>query len=284
MTHKIDQIHDIIKYDPNRNYFGPWSPTQLHNTYRSIYLDPFRPLKFIETGRLSAEIICDTLWNEMSYNPLRFGEQNPFGINDIPNIKDFCRTHVNTKDLNEINTKMASELSHFLYFIGKTNPEFRRLGEICGCSILIDCDRHRKTGYGYKALACLSSCIHYIATQNINDYKIKKYREQIQRIAVVRHPKMKRPTAYLNFVEIDKAEHQKDYLYNAITEKNNEIFETTSLIKTFEEYEPPVDSSHEKNLLSHQKQELQALEQQYVFAKNKYDKLIAHKNEVEKTI
>lgn len=276
------RIHDIIKYNPERNYFGPWSPKRLHRVYREIYTDPFRPLVFMETGHLSAETICDTLWNEMSYNPVRFGEQNPFETTGIPNIKDFCKTHINPNDLDEVNSKIACELEYFTYFIGKNNPEFPKFGEIFSCSILINCDKNRKTGYGYKSLACLANCVHYIATQNINDYKIKKYREQINRIVITRHPRLKRSNEFLNFVQIEKAEQNTKYLYDAMLQKNKEILDTTSLIKIFKEYDPPIDTSREQNLLSRQREDLQRLEEQYAFAKNKYDKLITRKQEIEK--
>ena len=67
------RVHDIIKYDVNRKYFGDWTPDGLNATYNSP-----TPVNFY-TGILSVDKICDALWNEMSYNPERFGtgEQIP---------------------------------------------------------------------------------------------------------------------------------------------------------------------------------------------------------------
>ena len=277
-----DKVHNILKYDPNRTYFGPWSPKRLHTVYREIYNNPCRPLVFMETGKLSTEIICDTLWNEMSYNPLRFGVQNPFEINGIPNIKEFIAKYKTNGKADVIMQQVAADLDYFLYSIGKVNPEFRQFGEIFNYTVLINVDRHRKSGDGYKALARLSDSIHDIASQNIKDYKIKKYREQICKIALARHPNLKRSNNQLIFVQIEKTKQQVDCLYNEIINKNNEISSINSRIETFNEYEPPLVTSREHTLLEQQKQELQTLEEQYSFAKNKYDELIAKQKENEK--
>ena len=268
-------VHSIIKYDPGRNYFGLWSPKRLHTVYREIYNNPFRPLVFMETGKLSAEIICDTLWNEMSYNPLRFGEQNPFEINGASNIKAFVAKYKTGEGFDYVMQKVAAELDYFLYFIGKSNPEFPKFDEIYSSSVLIDVDRHGKSGYGYKALASLSESIHNIASQNIKDYKIKKYREQINSVVMARHPNLNRSNEPVRFVQIDRAKTQKDYLYNEIATKNSEIMNTNMRINTLNECEPPADTSRETALLARQNQDLQTLEELYASAKNKYDRLIS---------
>jgi len=280
MQNKFEFAHDIIKYNTRRQYFGSWTPYKLHKTYRDIHENPFNPIVYMETGVLSTENVCDVIWNEMSYNPLRFGETNPFLIENIDGMKEFCKKY--KANASYVMQQLSQDVGYFLYFIGKSNPEFHKTNHInCG-SILINCDKNRNAGYGYYALSSLVDCVHHIATQNLKDFKIKKYREQIVDVAQSRHPNLKRSNEYLNFVEIDKLKTSVDGLYDAITAKDSDIMDTRAHIKTLNEYDPPVDSSHEQSLLEKQTQDLQTLEEYYAFVKNKYDKLIARKNEIEK--
>ena len=121
-------------------------------------------------------IRCGSLMliDEMSYNPMRFGTQNPFTTNDMAAIRFFCNLH--RKPDKDIMSKIASELWFFLRFIEKSNPEFMKDEKINSESILIRCNGNKKANDGYKALACLVHAIHLIASQNLQDYRIKKYR------------------------------------------------------------------------------------------------------------
>lgn len=282
MQNNHDKVHNIIKYDPCREYFGPWSPRQLQTIFRKIYKNPFRPLAFIDTGHLSVEIICDTLWNEMSYNPGRFGYKNPFENKDVLSIKYFIQNHIHDANQDDIMPKIARKLDYFLYIIGKSNPEFIKFGKIYGFSILIDCDRYRKSGYGYRALAALGACIHFIASQNIDDYRLRKYHDQIHQIATTRHPNLQRSNKHVNFVQIEKLKKQKAHAYAAIADKTSEIFDTESRIEILNGYEPPVDTSYDQILLSQQESELQVLEKEYATIKNMYDQQILQSQEIEK--
>ena len=272
MKKETDAIRTIIKYNPRREYFGEWTPSKLYSVFNSIRQDPFRPLSFVSLGGLSAGMICDALWNEMSYNPLRFGETNPFETNDISAIRKFHKKY-ETSDTDTM-SKTATELRHFLYFIGQSNPEFYKLGRISGNSILIKCDYNKNSNDGYKALSCLAHAVHYIASQNLQDYKNKTFRQKIVEIATARHPNLQRPWQYLNFVALDRILAHKDYLYSEIMKTTNDILDTTTRIKTLGEYDPPADTSDERALLLRQTADLQNLEEQYAATKQQYNRMI----------
>lgn len=282
MDNQNDLFRIIIKYNPYREYVGKWTPKRLHKTFHEIYEDPFRPLVYMEIGKLSIDTICDALWGEMSYNPMRFGTKNPFEFDGIQNIKKFCKKYKQSNNPDDVMPKIASELGYFLYFIGNANPEFNATGKIETNQILINCDRNRKSGYGYKALACLTKCIHLIATQNLNDYRKKDYRQKIQEMIIARHPNMKRSDKYINIIKIENTQKQTDDLLTAIIDKNSEIMDITTLIKTLGEYEPPVDTSKERAALSKQNQELQILEEKYARTKEQRDNMLAYQRYYER--
>lgn len=283
MNDKIDSVRMIIKYNPYREYFGSWTPRRLQKTFREIYKDPFRPLVYMGIGQLSIDVICDALWAEMSYNPTRFGSTNPFVFDGVKSIKSFCKKYKNSKaPEDDVLQKIIRELEYFLYFIGKSNPEFNTTGKIKTEQILINCDRNRKSGYGYKALACLTRCIHLIATQNLNDYRNKKFRKSIQEVSVARHPNMKRSNKYVNIIKIETTKKEADDLFNAITKKNSEIIDTETRIKNMNEYDPPVDTSLEDSELSYKAQELQELEERYARTKAQHDNMLAYQRYYEK--
>lgn len=274
------KIQKIIKYNPYREYFGEWTPAVLYSTFHKIHSNPFNPLVSMLTGKLSQDTICDALWQEMSYNPIRFGTENLFEFDGVSSLQKFYKA--NQKSKTEVMQRIALELRDFLYFIDKSNPEFTKNNEISGTSILIKCNHNRRANNGYKALACLVRCVHLIDSQNLKDYRIKTFRKKIQEVVISRHQNLERSNKYLNIVKTERMKKQTDVLYNAIIEKNNEIISTSVRIKTLNEYDPPVDTYTERRLLSRQNQELQNLEEKYAMAKNQYEQMIMEQNTIEK--
>ena len=271
-----NSVREIIKYRPYREYVGKWTPKQIQTKFREVYNNPFRPWAFVSIGVLSIDMVCDAIWKEMSYNPVRFGDKNPFESNDIECVKRFCYAHQKIPGTdNDIMTDVASQLRYFLYFIGKSNPEFNESGKINGTSILINCDCNRKPDVGYKALSCLVRAIHCISTQNLHDYKSKAFRESIIETVKQRHPDLQRPKKYYNYVVTNKLATQKDSLYAQIIEKTNELSGTNARIKNLNEYDPPADTSMERALLSRQRKELDTLYEQYEQIKMRYEQMIS---------
>lgn len=276
MATKQDAFYEIIKYNPAREYIGEWTPNNLYNRYNRSRKDPTRPVMFVQTGRLSATMACDAIWNEMLYNPVRFGDKNPFEFDGQTSIVKFCEKYPSFDDKNSnVLFNISYKLRGFLYFIGESNPEFYAKNEINDYSILITCDDNRKANDGYRALACLVRCVRLVAQQNMKDYRNKRYREQMQQTIKQRHPNLTRLNQHLNFVEIDRIKQQKEDLREQIHNKNNEIYDTSIRIKTLNEYDPPVDSSNERNLLKQQTADLQKLEEKYEYMKKRFDYMIS---------
>jgi hypothetical protein len=223
-------------------------------------------------------MVCDAVWNEMSYNPLHFGTQSPFTKNDIASIRAFCKTYKTDDPNSDIMSRIATELYFFLHFINESNPEFMENEKIKGGSILIQLDRNQKPNCGYRALACLVHTIHAIATQNLRDYNKREFREQINDVAISRHPNLQRSRRYPNYIRNQKLVDTKNALYAEILRTTADISDTDSMIKTLNEYEPPVDTTREQNLLSQQQLYLQKLDQEYTIIEQKYDEMITMQN------
>ena len=275
---EIESVKKIIKYNPYREYVGAWSPKKIQLKFREIYDNPFRPLYYVHIGGLSTDMVCDAVWNEMSYNPLRFGLNNPFTTNDIASIKAFCAQYRKIENKTDTMSKIATELWFFLHFIKKSNPEFVLNEKINGESILIRCNGSKKPNDGYKALACLVHTIHLIASQNLQDYKIKKFREQINDVTLSRHPDLERPYYYFNFIRNKRLSERKNSLLIQINQKIEDISDINIRIQTLNEYDPPVDITKEQILLSQQQSQLQRLEERYAVVNQQYNRMIAMQN------
>jgi len=275
MKTKNDSLYEVIRYNPAREYFIGWNPNELHNKYNRVYKDPARPLRFITTGRTLTTTVVDTLWNEMLYNPVRFGTENPFEFDGAINLYRFFEKYPALNDKNNnVMLNISYKLRGFVYFIGNSHPEFYKTGEINDYNMVLKCDSNRKPNDGYMALACLVRCIHLIASQNMKDYQNKNFRTAIQNAVKQRHQNKARPDWCMNFVTLNRLEQEKNDLYQEILKKSNEITDTKTRIQNLSEYEPPVDTSKERALLSHQNSELQKLEQKYDNAKNQYSKML----------
>ena len=212
------QIHDIIKYNPYREYFGPWSPKYIQDTFQETHKDPFRPLHSIHIGTLSVNTIFDTLWDEMSYNPVRFGETSPFEYDNCFGILHFCTKHKRANGDNDVMHNIAHELMEFSKNVNRVYREFYEIGELKDNYITIRCDANRRPNDEYKMLACLVHCVHLIASQNLQDYKTKQFRDKIQAVVIQRHPALIRSRRYHNFSALDRIATQSDKMYGSCFE------------------------------------------------------------------
>lgn len=269
------QIHDIIKYNPYREYFGPWSPKYIQDTFQETHKDPFRPLHSIHIGTLSVNTIFDTLWDEMSYNPVRFGETSPFEYDNCFGILHFCTKHKRANGDNDVMHNIAHELMEFSKNVNRVYREFYEIGELKDNYITIRCDANRRPNDEYKMLACLVHCVHLIASQNLQDYKTKQFRDKIQAVVIQRHPALIRSRRYHNFSALDRIATQSDKIYKEIEQTNNDIMDINIRIKTLNEYDPPADTTHEIMELSKKEQELEQLENQYAKIKQYQSKIVS---------
>ena len=257
------RIKEIIKYDTTRKYFGDWSPYQLNRCYPSL-----EPIS-LQIGVLSVDEICDALWNEMSYNPKRFGIQSPFKFHGKNSICIFI-----AKDLDQKNhafytlSKIQAYLSKFwlsAMTYDKTFPTNQRFKDkyvIIKNIPQQNPDSKPVPGATYQMLGYLRNCIHIIASQNLKDFDRKAYREQMIPVINSRHPDLMRPKKtrrlspdFLKYLR-DRSE-----LEHAIFDKSAEISITQSRIDSLNnDFENPGDTSAEKARLRAQMDALSELE------------------------
>ena len=262
------RVHDIIKYDVNRKYFGDWTPDGLNATYNSPM-----PVNFY-TGILSVDKICDALWNEMSYNPERFGTVSPFKINGKNSLEFFINKEIDIYDNNfEVLTNLQAYLSRFWNMALQYDKDFMITNRFKSTNILISTKirpgEKPIPSATYRMLGYLRDSIHKIASQNLQDFENKAiYRNQIIETVKEKHPKLFRPATpvYVAPVqestndELEKYMSDKKYLIDAIWNKNSEIMDTQMRIDTLNEFENPGDTSNDTALLKKQKADLKNLE------------------------
>ena len=106
MTLNIHQIKQILQYNPDRMYYGTWSAAVL-NDYQAEALRNSKP-KQLYISDLNNDIICNTLWYEMSYNTERFGKTSPFISNGktsfffIPHVEQLIKQSILLKKYRSI--------------------------------------------------------------------------------------------------------------------------------------------------------------------------------------
>lgn len=268
-TNQNDRIKDIIKYNVTRRYFGDWTPDELNNSY--ICENPIQ----LRIGILSIDDICDSLWNEMSYNPVRFGTTNPFEFDGKNSLEKFINTPIAPdnkafKTLSIIQSylsrfwKLATEYDKNF----KTKKYFKSNCVIITTTISTNLNSKPVPSKTYVMMANLRKSIKQIASQNTSDFGKKTYQQQIIDVVLQRHPNLIRPIKIQNFVAIARQNKKlKEYqmnernLINAIRDKSFEITDTQSRIDTLTmEFENPGDTSKDKALLQSQTKELEKLE------------------------
>ena len=183
MTEK--QILDILKYNVSRSCIGALVPDELSAAYNNAHthMDESFPLR---VGDINGLKICDAIWHQMSYNPVRFGTVSPFKFDGRNNIYRFCRGHVApgaSADAATVFGHLRQKLSVYMMLNG-------------GGRWRDDIDAHNGyvyiSSYGsmYAVLAKLRDCIKIVARQNVSDFKDKsgKYRAAIIDAVLARQP------------------------------------------------------------------------------------------------
>ena len=195
-------IQSIIKYNTSRAYIGEFTANDLRDAYvrlRTSYETEF-PLGFtdVRIGLINGNVICDALWNEMSYNPVRFGSSSPFLVDGRNNIYRFCqiRGDINSLDKTEsVLATMRFKLIHFLHWNSDRNGAWRdaMITNAGYVPVGMRADGHANSMY--KRLANLRDSIKIIAYQNVADFKdiYGPYRAEIINMVKKRHPDGIRP-------------------------------------------------------------------------------------------
>lgn len=268
-TNQNDRVKDIIKYNVTRRYFGDWTPDELNNSY--ICGNPIQ----LRIGILSIDDICDSLWNEMSYNPVRFGTTNPFEFDGKNSLEKFINTPIAPdnkafKTLSIIQSylsrfwKLATEYDENF----KTKKYFKSTCVIITTTISTNLNSKPVPSMTYVMMANLRKSIKQIASQNTSDFGKKTYQQEMANVILTRHPDLVRPIKIQDFAAIARQNKKlKEYQMNkrnlmtAIRDKNSEIIDTQSRIDTLTmEFENPGDTSNDTALLNKQKEDLKNLE------------------------
>ena len=209
MTLNLQQLKQIIQYNAKRMYFGEWKPSRIDDAFRDTS-GGTRPEE-IFVGNLTEDIICDVLWYEMSYNPLRFGGSSPFkkdGKNSILHFLDTYRKLAPREPdglLAHGVITLVWQINDFVKNLKKANlyEVFTKTGKLPQVLSILGADEN------YYVLSTLRKAIHTIAKQNWLDLKDPAHREQIEKIAAQRHPTGNRSDISYMFVSLEKATQQK---------------------------------------------------------------------------
>ena len=184
---EIHKMHDVVIYNVNRMYFDHFVPAHLDAAYAQFeqtkdQRDPITHARVV-VGQIDGVTICRALWTEMSYNPLRFGVTSPFTINGVESVSDFCNVNIQ-KGMPAFETlkKVQYHMTEFLRLNYGSDKVRTRDGTVLVSRI----DGH--SDENYQVLSHLRKMIHAVATQNLKDLQIKKYRTEMAKVIKARHP------------------------------------------------------------------------------------------------
>ena len=93
------RIRNILRYDTSKAYFGSFTANDLSNAVGRIkasrnWTNPIDAVN-IYIGHIDGDVICNALWHEMSYNPVRFGTVSPFMFHGKNSLYHFCNSSNN---------------------------------------------------------------------------------------------------------------------------------------------------------------------------------------------
>lgn len=237
MTLKQTQLSQIVQYNANREYFGKWTPGDLSDCFKIAKKSD--SVTTLCVGKLTDDIICDTLWHEMSLNPTRFGIESPFktdGKNSIIYFADTFRNKIlfnknkqsskNVMDLvwktksfiqNLHNAKQDRDFEDdlkgvdlYTYFVNTGNlPTTFRIFDNNSTFEPVNAND------GYRILGSLCGALRMIAAQNWKDLSNPAYSEQIKMTVMENFPGGERSDA-CRFVQQTEPEvtHQEQVVEN----------------------------------------------------------------------
>ena len=268
------KFNEIIKYNPVRMYFGNWTPRQIHEIYQNMKGSDFNRTVPLTTGIITEDDICDTLWNEMSYNPVRFGTVSPFVFNGKNSIKQFCKKYssCNPEDKNLVFLqKLAFALNDFTFYMDAYDQTFSKTGHTQNPVMNIGLQQDAfVSNTEYKVLSKLVACIHLVCSQNGLDYtRSKKHHIAMNEIIMKRHPNLVRPQKIPNYSKLNSMQAQSQAIQSRITNQESIILETQMRINVLEEFDSPADTSREHSALESQQAELERLEREYQDIQNR---------------
>jgi len=204
---KIDSKREVIKYSAERAYFGKLTGARLASAFHVFKHthDWDKPVTstHVNVGYIDGGVICRALWNEMSYNPVRFGRVSPFLRNGKNNIYRFC-DHPVSEDTPGYRTVEA--LRHkMMDFLTLNGREVGKWYDIINTdkngNVLISLvDGHSDDNY--KVLTKLREMIRLVTSQNLKDFDRKAYHDEMIKVINKRHPNGVRDNTMGTFVDL----------------------------------------------------------------------------------
>jgi len=189
---KIVSKRDVVKYSANRAYFGKLTGAGLADAYGQFKhsQDWEKPITKanVVVGKIDGGVICRALWNEMSYNPARFGKVSPFVHNGVENIYHFCRNGV-SEDFPgfEIIEKIRHKMIDFMMLNGRNVGHWYDVIDTRNGMVTIQLINGHSDD-NYKVLSSLREMIRFVTNRNLEDFKRKAYRTQMLTVIDKRHP------------------------------------------------------------------------------------------------
>ena len=185
---------NVLKYDVKRAYIGELTGAELSDAYSLFFRtrDWDKPVinARVHVGYIDGEIICRALWNEMSYNPKRFGTVSPFPGTGRNAIYRFCdsknKLFDNTPGYTVV-CDVQNKLRDFLKYNCLENEQWYDIVNP-GDGVVIVRFIGEHSDNNYKKLAALRAAIHSIAKQNELDFKNPEYRTEMMKVIENRHP------------------------------------------------------------------------------------------------
>jgi hypothetical protein len=162
---------DFLKFRQDCPYFGMATRGTLNAMYKELRkskeLDNSFEYRDVFVGKITEKDICQTLAKLMSYNPLRWGMENPFlfGLGAF-----YTRPGNSVGQLAEVNR----HIGNFLY----ANNWSDDIVANNGC-VRIGLTQGGHANAAYNTLAALFHAARVIADQNVADFKDKKYQSSI---------------------------------------------------------------------------------------------------------
>lgn len=299
------RVKKIIKYDISRKYFGDWAPRSLYNCYSTLYRNPEMDSIELRIGDLSVDDICNALWTEMSYNPVRFGTISPFKFDGRNSLQDFCNMEID-KDLKSAKTlsKVQYHLKEFYRIVCDLDENFAQTNQlninyeddaqvsVNGQIVKIKLDytqtlRKPRPNSEYKMLAGLVRTMRAITSQNLADLNRKTYFEPMFDVILTRHQNLIRgiksvysePYQAVENTKTDIPEHLKPQLKKylrlqsklekAIAKKSDDIYITQARIDNLNNLENPGDTRIEQARLNRDNEIVEKLEKKLIDIKHK---------------
>lgn len=197
--HNLDDktIKMILEYNTMRPYFGKLTADRLATAYARLKASEKwdEPLRFadVPVGLVDGNVICNALWHEMSYNPVRFGTLSPFMHNGKNNIFHFCSQGAPTWTPaagHDALEHVRYELVAYMNLNAAPNGQWRDA---------VQTDKHgnveiaMENGHSdnvYKILAHVRNSIKIVTRQNVTDFSKRRgpYRAAIASVVAARHP------------------------------------------------------------------------------------------------